>query len=541
MSSSPLPVRPCLTLLLAIAVVATGLLIPSVASPSSATSAAATSSEDIPADCVADPQLCPPPPLLNKQLLTDPTSFFYATPQQQAELSVLEDQAVANVIAGHGLATTEAAAVRSWGRDEALAEMWALVVQAIRTDPGQRTETQKAAVAWMGQIMNRKAREVGLNAGWEFLKWAGRVSATDIRPEPEAIVADLQRFADRTLLPRNFMNGNADNSDSGYCDYVPPTGMEDQYDGNVSKAGNNAGIWCYPPYVCTDPLGCNDRQPSFESFLAFGEARVFGDPSKDLNYALTAKNVSRSLMFAGSAAGAGLVGLGMAAVLGPLAASSALSAALFPFMAVAVETGALIGGTAVAAVDVIAAGQALVAQQLVSGTITAQVAAQSATNAAAATAAIQASAGAQAAVADAAAAAASPAWVSASVGGAIVVVVIAIAILVTRTIEVVQDALVPGRLRDVVTNAMAGTPDLQSMITSSSDVRGLFGLFVRAAGPPPQASPATTRPSSPTSSPVLLTTRTGKARRPAPTARPSRRSPATTSSSSSPRLVAVRR
>ncbi len=134
MSSSPLPVRPCLTLLLAIAVVATGLLIPS-ASPAAATSPIASAA--VPADCDTDPELCPPPGLLNEQLLSDPTSFFYATAEQKAALRGFESQAVANTLADHQLPAADAQRVMSWGRDEALAELWALLVQAISTDPGR--------------------------------------------------------------------------------------------------------------------------------------------------------------------------------------------------------------------------------------------------------------------------------------------------------------------------------------------------------------------------------------------------------------------
>ena len=91
-------------------------------------------------------------------------------------------------------------------------------------------------MAWLQTMMNRKAQETAVNAGWEYLKWAGRVSSADPRPPDEEILSDLQGFANGTLQPSGYMFGTAENSDSGYCDYLPPAGFESEYDGNASTA-----------------------------------------------------------------------------------------------------------------------------------------------------------------------------------------------------------------------------------------------------------------------------------------------------------------
>ena len=169
--------RQLLTFLLGVAIVVAGLLIPS-APPATA---------DEPSDvsiCDTEPGLCTPAPLLNEQLLQDPNGFFYATSIEKASLRRLETKAVAQALDEFDLPVSDAAAMQSWGRDEALAQLWALLLEAVRTAPDDRTDDQTHAVTWMTQMMRRKAKEIGLNAGWEFLQWAGHVSSSDPRPTP---------------------------------------------------------------------------------------------------------------------------------------------------------------------------------------------------------------------------------------------------------------------------------------------------------------------------------------------------------------------
>src|SRR5262245_20352133 len=100
----------------------------------------AAAPEPIPT-CTSSISHCTPPALLNHILLAAPSSnnLYFATADQRASLSVLEDEAVDNVLADHGLPDGDAAAVMSWARADALAELWGLIVEAIRTDAGQRS------------------------------------------------------------------------------------------------------------------------------------------------------------------------------------------------------------------------------------------------------------------------------------------------------------------------------------------------------------------------------------------------------------------
>ena len=66
------------------------------------------------------------------------------------------------------------------------------------------------------------------------------------------------------------------------------------------------------------------------------------------------------------------------------------------------------------------------------------------------------------------------------------VVVVAIAIAVMKGIDVAQNASLPGKLRDLVANALVRSADLQPMLTDQSDLTGLFSLFIRATGPIPK-------------------------------------------------------
>ncbi len=261
------------------------------------------------------------------------------------------------------------------------------------------------------------------------------------------------------------MNGTPDNSDSGYCDYVPPTGLENTYDGNATQPNSGAAQWCYPPYRCPpDPLGCDNRQPTYETFVSYGEARVFGDPSKELQYSLTAKNVGRTPdvrteqpWLPASPGGPSRRGSDRWRSERPWPALSCRSSAWCfprsPSRSPSPRRRPSRAPPRLSRLAIIAAAQASLSAEL------------------------------------AAAQAAGPALIASSVAAVVVVAIIAIAIAVIKGIQVVEDAAVPGRLRDLISNSLSGTPDLQAMLSDGSDLRGLFGLFIRAAGPRPQ--PAT--------------------------------------------------
>ena len=373
--------------------------------------------------------------MLNKQLLQDPASAYHATTEQAAAISRLEDEAVTKTLSDHHLPAGQAAAVRSWRREAVMAQLWALMIKAIRTDPGSRSADQAHVVTWLAQMMNRKAEEAALNAGWEYLQWAGRLSSADPRPPAAEILSELRGFENGTRQPVGYMFGTAANSDSGYCDYLPPTGFEAQYDGNASKPGSSAGAWCFPPYQCPDPLGCDNRQPDLQSFLTWGEADVHGDPTKDSSFAYTAKGVSKDLILAGAALGAGVGGLALGASLGAGAVGSAVATAVFPFAAQLLVDFGWVGIT----------DAMITAAESIGATM-----------------------------------------VATSITAAVTIAVVAITIAVMKGIAVTEDAELAVRLRQLVSNALAGEQDLQPMLTDTSDLTGLFSLFIRATGPIPE-------------------------------------------------------
>src|SRR5262249_39660115 len=101
------------------------------------------------------------------------SGLYAATPAQSEALQYLEALAVANTIADHDLTATDGNAVKSWGRDDAESELFALLVQAITTPAASRTTAQKAAVDWVGAVERRQAEQAAQDAGLEYVKWAG--------------------------------------------------------------------------------------------------------------------------------------------------------------------------------------------------------------------------------------------------------------------------------------------------------------------------------------------------------------------------------
>ncbi len=380
---------------------------------------------------------CAPAALLNSTLLSSSNSLYYAAPAARTSLTALSDQAVRNTITDHGLPQGDADAVQTWAREDAEAELWALVVKAVRTDPGARTPDQANAVAWLTDVMHRKAEAAALDAGWEFLKWAGHVTATDPIPSSSDILTALEGYSTGALQPVNYMNGTPANSSSGFCAYRPPVGFDGDYTGNLTTPvlKRTGDTWCYPPYQCINLLGCNNNEPSFGAFVKWGEADLTGDPSKDTDFGVMSHNVATGLEFGAAAVGAGAVGVTLGATLGPVLTSTAFTTALFPYTAAALaDFGYLAGETA---------------------TLPAEFAGGLGAGA---------------------------------VGSVVTIAIIAIAIAVIKGIQVAADAALPGQLHDLITNAQSGTPDLAAMLGNSDQLSGLYAMFVRATGPAPKAS-----------------------------------------------------
>ncbi len=395
--------------------------------------ASAASPEPIPT-CTSSIPNCTPPPLLNNTELAPfgfgPERLYAATPAQLAALHALERQAVENTLRDHHLPAGDTAAVRSWGRAAALAELWGLVVHAI--EASDRTPDQRDVVAWLTTVMHRRAKAEADHAGWEFLKWAGLLPGNKPIPSQSTLVDMLNRVDSGALKPIQYNTGDIQPATSGFCKWQPPAPFQAEYTGNVSTPPDRSSAqgWCFPPYRCVSLLGCNDNQPSYDEFVKYGAADVESGRAHHAESAVLTTQVARALVFGGAAVGAGIAGVALASTLGPVLAGGALAAAIAPYAAV-VGLDFAIGGTA---------------------TI------------------VPALGGAAAA---------------AAVGAVVAVAIVAVATAVLEGVRVVHAAKVPGQLSSLITNAASGTPDLKAILTNPNLLGGLFGVFAGAALPTP--------------------------------------------------------
>ena len=198
-------------------------------------------------DCPAFP---PPPPLLN------PGAVAAAGGEVGAFLERLQDQAVDNTLADHGLPESDRAAVLSWGRDDAHAELWALIVQAINTPAAERTADQQNAAAWIMRLASAQANDAAKQTGAEYATWAG-LDVTDYERMADTASKDqLTAFLSedvRSFSPLFTPNG-------GYCRYRPPAPFAADYDGSRTQT-------CFVP--CSF-LACVIPTPKYDDFVKWG-------------------------------------------------------------------------------------------------------------------------------------------------------------------------------------------------------------------------------------------------------------------------------
>ncbi len=204
-----------------------------------------------------------PADLINVLELEGASPLYTATPAQQASLQDLEQQAVTNTISDHGLSSSDAAAVQTWGRDAAEGELWALLVQAINTAAAQQTTDQANAVAWLSNVVLQQNTIAADDAGLEYAKWAGLgAGAYQSMLTTNPSEATLQNLL--SADPLNYASGESEStpestSNEGYCLYEPPAPDSSQYGANIySNQGTDQD--CYTP--CTDILSDCSRTPA---------------------------------------------------------------------------------------------------------------------------------------------------------------------------------------------------------------------------------------------------------------------------------------
>ncbi len=252
------------------------------------------------AEDVSDPTYAPAP-------LISPAALP-ADPEAASAIRALEDEAVAMTVSQHGLTSSDHDAVATWGRVDALANLWGLVVQAMRTTPAGRTAEQRHAVAWMSSMLRSQAQGVAEHTGEQYARWAGLSLASYwAKVNTDASREELTSFFTTTAQPY----GAASLEHTGYCNYRSPDPYADEYTGYRTQT-------CYTP--CTS-WTCQPPRPSFDQFSRWGSAVA------------TAHLKDPSLMYDAAAVAQATVSTNAAMGTATTAAAAAALATLFVDMA----------------------------------------------------------------------------------------------------------------------------------------------------------------------------------------------------------------
>jgi hypothetical protein len=414
-------------------------------------------------------QTFPPADLLNFSLLNScggpvavgatASSLYCATADQIQSLKNLQQAAISKTISDYHLDPSDANAVQSWGRDEALGALWGLLTTAITTpacSTGKtpcRTTDQQNAVDWLDAIFKRQAIVAAEDAGLEYAKWAGL--------DPKYYQSLLSSGASESTLetflngapvtynlidssgspisaggPNNFDGTAASKSTGGYCVYRSPPPYASEYDANVFQGGSITSTT--PPECsagsCANLLGCTPPTPSYDQFTKWGQADVSNQYFSSSDFVTTAFRISSGLLgtFALEAAVTGFIPQLGATVItyAPEVTYIATRTALQTAEGVA-DSAELIGGGEITGIS-LSAGAVLTV---------------------------------------------------------VAIVVEAIIIAVLHGIQVVSAAALPGKLATLITNAQTAAPtDLNAVLTDNSQAPGLYDLFIGATLPSPKNS-----------------------------------------------------
>lgn len=385
---------------------------------------------------------CQTYPLLNL------SGLFAASDAQTASLQNLEQQAMTNTISDHQLPASDAAAVLTWGRDDAEAELWGLIVQAIQTPAASRTADQQNAVDWLSGVQLHIKYDAAVDAGMEYTKFAGF--------DPGGFSQLAYGGADQNTLANYLCAGSGGNCGSGpqyepyypseskatggYCTYTSP-------DGSFSDSTNQT---CYTG--CTSILGCTPAVPTSDQLTQWGEddennalsAQYFATPA----FAQMSHEVAIAPEFFGTLAGAGVTYAGLSQGLaGVFYGSKALSQALVPNAAQVYEAGAFSAEPGSAAEEA-----ALAAADTIYGET-----------------------------------------VASSIGFIASVVIAAVTTAVLQGINVFSAANLPGVLAGNIVSARTSLtgppPDLSADLADTNGAQTLYGLFIAATLPGPDALP----------------------------------------------------
>lgn len=412
--------------------------------------------------------------------LIDSNGLYYATPAEDIALNDLQQQAITNTLSDHGLPSSDAAAVQSWARDDAEAELYALLVQAANTaacssgqTPGDncRTTDQQQAVQWLADMAQREGVQQAEKAGLEYVKWAGLSQAsynfyvhaynTDLSAGKDTSTdkTNLENFLQRGFnAPADYscadgttgcfdsssLDSAQQNATDGFCMYRSPAPYQSDYQGNIFS-GTDSSM----PAICDEPGGgigclidCNPDTPAYDDFVKWGGADANYNLINTYNYTEAAHDIALGIGVGGVAA-AVATGVTLGATLGSVMAGSAFVATVFP-----------------------AAG-------FVSGVSAATFTVTTVTTAS-----------------DAGLAAASAGSVGAAGVGAIAGAILLFVVGTTlETIQLVQDSQLPGKIATLIENSPTQSYDPASMLSDSNGGAGeLYSLFVNATQPLPKTN-----------------------------------------------------
>lgn len=261
--------------------------------------------------CPDDPKPDPtyaPPELVSPNLL--PSFGPWA-----ASVRRMETQAVDLTLAQHDLPQSDADAVRSWGRPEAVANLWYLVSQAIETPEARRTVDQQQVVHWMTGMVQGQAMATARATGEQYARWAGlSVSQYFHEVDSGAGPEELTDFFTTDAKPYRGTPGMPDTT--GYCAYRSPAPYAEEYQGYQVQT-------CFTP--CTSWV-CEPPRPSYDNFARWGEAEATAglrESGHIANAAVIASTLTQNRAVSGVATGLALTGAlaGVYSALGPLAVS----------------------------------------------------------------------------------------------------------------------------------------------------------------------------------------------------------------------------
>lgn len=354
----------------------------------------------------------------------------------------LEQQAIANTITDHGLPTEtneggpESELVATWGRNDAEAELWALLVQAINTPAASRTTDQAEAVAWLTQAVTGYNTTLALQAAYQYAAWAGlgEGNLDELLSDTSWTQSSLETFLSQP--PEAYGSGYSENSpeetwNEGYCVYDPPGSPS--YTSNIYSGGTaTISPLCYGQ--CPSISGCPVTPPSLQDFIDWGQVAEQDDGTPGISQTAgsvaVSSNVAEAIGFGATVAGTSAAGLALTPSLAAALATPELAAATAPFTFLSGEAALATGQLEIAA-------------------------------GAAGTAAF-------------------------SIASAFAIVLTAVAAIVIDALQTFSES-VPDQLASYIAGQETA-PDLTSMLTSTSGYQELYTVFINATGPAPSLS-----------------------------------------------------